>query len=213
MQDRQHQSQVNSGYENFALTQVNSILGEWRDWIPFSQQVTFTNVDNLEATTFASVVNVNYVLNRVSAPLREKNLTQFLELKNVLELLGVPQIYYFDQLTQSIDVYPHPSNPTYSFLVNGRILHPDLSLIDEIPANMPGFMTQAVTYETGFRLIAQYGGYWSDEKEKLRLYLIELLQRKNSRDITPPRNIVFGRPSGLDVPPYPWLWAISGGQQ
>lgn len=212
LQDREHQSQINSGYEQFALTQVNSLLDEWRNDIPFSQQVTFNNVSNLQNSTFVSVANVNYVLQQnVSTPLIEVNLTQFMQIQGIIGLLGIPQWYYFDELAQTIQVYPLPSNPTYQFIIQGRIQQINLGLFDTIPANMPPFMVNAVQYEVAFRLCGSFGAEWNDYKEQTRQALITGLKNKRNIDLSTPVQLVFGRPNTSNVPPYPWFWAISGG--
>ncbi len=214
LQDREHQPILDSGYVTFGLNQLNFILDEWRDKIPFSQLLTFNNYTQLTNTKFLSVSNISYVLNTVQMPLQQVNLTRFIELQNVIGLLGVPQIFYWDELNQTIQVYPAPSNPVYQFTVWGRMADAPLLTTDVVPSNIPQFMVNALIYQLGYRLAIQYNSkLWNDGKNAIRMELIELLTSKKSIDITPRRNLVFGRPDVGGVPPYPWIWAISGGTQ
>jgi hypothetical protein len=101
LQDREHQPKINAGYQDTALDFMNNILDEWRDKIPYKQQVTFNNVDNLLNTTFVEIDAIQYVIsNNIPFFLREKSLNEFLQLQNVIDLKSFPGIYYFDQLSQ-----------------------------------------------------------------------------------------------------------------
>lgn len=211
LQDRQQQPNINAGYEQFALTQLNYVLDEWRDLIPFQELQTFNNVTELTNTTFLSVSQVNYVLNNVQMPLRQVDLTRFVEIQNVLNLMGIPEIWYWNELTQTIMVYPGPSNPSYQFTVWGRVAQQPLGLFDQLPANMPSFMINAVTYEVAFRLAAEYGVDWNDKKESQRQSLLRNLRNKKSIDLSPQREIVFGYPGSAQIPPFPFFYYLSGG--
>lgn len=211
LQDRQFQANINAGYLDVALKTLNQILDEWRSYIPWEDKVTFTNVDDLTSSTFASVTNVNYVLQNVIMPLQEVNLTRFNELANIVNLAGIPEIYYFDPLAQTINVYPSPSNPAYEFTVWGRIQQVNLGQFDNIPANMPPFMVRAVTYELAFNLCAAYGAVWSAEKENIRQTSIAKLKRMKKIDLQNPLHSVFGRPGSDGVPPFPFFYYLSGG--
>lgn len=212
LQDRKLEPVIDPVYLLFALQELNKILDGWRDKIPYYSQVTFNNVENLHATKFVSVTTVNYVIGQnVSNVMREYNIIKFRELKQILDLTGFPSIYYFDELTQSIEVYPLPSPQPYSFIVEGKISQINLGMDDAIPANMPLFMVDAVTHQLAFRLCAEFGAYWSPEKESERQALLTGLLNKVSLDFTPPTNIVFGNPGKSGVPPFPYFYYISGG--
>jgi len=211
VQDRQFQPDINAGYLDFGLNQLNIILDEWRNLIPFSQVVTFNDVDDLENSTFLSVETVNFIINKASQPLKRVDLTQFKEQQSIIGLVGIPVIYYFDELTQSIIVYPKPSNPSYQFTVWGRIQQVTLGMFDQVPANMPPFMRNAVIYELGYRFCGEYGVPWPDAKEITRQGLIKSLKNKKSFDLSAPRNIVFGLPNSAKMAPFPWFYYISGG--
>lgn len=211
LQDRQFQADINAGYLDFGLNQLNILLDEWRNLIPFSQVVTFNNVDDLENSTFLNVETVNFILNTASQPLTRVSLTRFKEQQAIIGLLGIPIIYYFDELTQSIMVYPRPSNPQYQFTVWGRIQQVTLGMYDEVPANMPPFMRNAVIQELSYRFAAAFGVPWSGEKEFTRQGLIKSLKNKKSIDLRAPRNLVFGLPNSSKIAPFPWLYYVSGG--
>lgn len=214
LQDQEHQPIINTGYEKYALTVLNFLLDEWRDKIPFAQELTFTNVDDLTNSSFVSVSNVNFVLNQVQMPLTPVSLSQFNAIQSPLNLKGIPQVYYFDELAQSILVFPAPTTiPAYSFTVWGRLADQPLSLFDQIPANVPLFMTNALIFELAFRLCAHFGVPWTEEKDRTRQSLLMLMNRKRDIDLSPLPTCEMGRPQSGGVPPYPWLWAISGGGQ
>ena len=211
LQDRENDPIIDSGYQNFALYELNLLLDEWRDLIPFAQQFIFTNVDELSNTNFVTVANVNYVLNNVSSPLIEASLTQFMEIQQITNLTGVPIYYYFDQLAQTITVYPTPSNPSYQFIVWGWVQDQPLTLFTVIPTQITPFMYNALVSELAFRLCNEYGVEWSAGKEQTRDRLFRLLQSKVSVDLTPAVDIVFGQPNAVNVPTFPYFYYMSGG--
>lgn len=211
LQDRQFQPDINAGYLDFGLNQLNLILDEWRNLIPFAQVVTFNNVDDLENSLFYNVETVNFILNTTSQTLQRVPLTRFKEQQAIIGLVGIPSIYYFDELTQSIMVYPRPSNPQYKFTVWGRIQQVTLSMFDTVPANMPPFMRNAVIYELAFRLANNYGVPFEAYKEITHQGLVKSLKNKKSFDLRAPRNIAFGLPNSSQIPPFPWLYYVSGG--
>jgi len=212
LQDRKFEPVIDPVYLLFALQEINKILDGWRDKIPYYSQVTFNNVENLQNTKFVSVFSLNYVIGQnVSNVVCEKSLIKFRELKQILDLSGFTSIYYFDELSQSIEVYPLPSSQPYRFIVEGKISQINLGMDDAIPANMPQFMVDAVTFEIGFRLCGEFGAYWSPEKESQRQGLIKGLEDKESIDLTPETDIVFGNPSRAGVPPFPYFYYLSGG--
>lgn len=212
LQDRKFEPVIDPVYLLFGLQEINKVLDGWRDKIPYYSQATFNNVENLHNTKFVSVFTLNYVIGQnVSNVVCEKSLIKFRELKQILDLSGFTSIYYFDELSQTIEVYPLPSAAPYSFIVEGKISQINLGMDDAIPANMPQFMVDAVTYELAFRFCGEFGAYWSPEKESQRQALVKGLEDKESMDLTPDRDIVFGNPSRLGVPPFPYLYYLSGG--
>jgi hypothetical protein len=211
LQDKEFQPVINGLYLQYGLNELNLILDEWRTLIPFAQSVTFDNVDNVENSTFVSVETVNFILNTTSQPLKPVTLTEWKEQQAIIGLIGIPVIYYFDELTQSIEVYPKPSNPQYKFTIWGRIQQVTLGEYDEIPANLPPFMKSALIYELGGRMASNFGTPWSAEKENKRQALVISLKNKKSINLRAPRNIVFGLPDSQQVAPFPWLYYVSGG--
>jgi hypothetical protein len=137
----------------------------------------------------------------------------FKQITNIQNLTGIPLIYYFDELAQAIQVYPTPTMPSYSFTVWGRVANVNLGEFDTIPARIPPFMQNALTFELAYRLAAQYGVPWNPEKEKIREGLITSLKNKKAVDLSPGRNIVFGRPNSTSYAPFPYFYYMSGGGQ
>lgn len=211
VQDEEFQPVINGLYLERGLDQLNLILDEWRTLIPWSQSVTFNNVDDLENSTFVMIETVNFILNTTSQPLQRVTLTQFKEQQNIIPLTGIPAIYYFDELTQSILVYPKPANPQYQFTVWGKISQVTLGLYDAIPANMPPFMKSAVIYELAARIAQKYGTQFSPEKEIQRQSLVQSLKNKKGINLSARRNLAFGLPNSSDMAPFPWFYYVSGG--
>jgi hypothetical protein len=213
VQDRAFEKIILPHYRLVALNEFNNVLDLWRDLIPYASRVTFNNVDNLLATLFVEVDSVSYVINKTTSVLFSRNIRQFREQKNVLDLHGYPEIYYFDQLNQNIDVYPLPSNPDYQFIVDGRIAVANLGEFDTVPANMPTFMQDALTYEIAFRLAAEYGVSWDGKKETLRTMLYQQLMNKKNVDLTAKSDCVLGMPDADQSAPFPLWYYMSGGSQ
>lgn len=211
VQDEEFQPVISGLYLQRGLDELNLVLDEWRTLIPWAQSVTFNNVEDLENSTFVSVETVNFILNTTSQPLQRVTLTQLKEQQNIVGLVGIPAIYYFDELAQSIVVYPKPANPQYQFTIWGKISQATLGLYDAIPANMPPFMKSAVIYELASRIAQKYGTPWAAEKEMQRQSLVSSLKNKKGINLTPRRNLVFGLPGNSDMAPFPWFYYVSGG--
>lgn len=211
VQDRAFQKIINPHYYLVALDQFNYILDEWRDLIPYQSEATFNNVNNLLASKFVEVVSVLYIINNVPTQLAERTITEFKRQRSPTNLMGYPEIYYFDQLTQSINVFPLPSNPEYLFTVNGRIATSNLGEFDIVPANIPPFMINALTYEIAFRVAAEYGVPWDAKKENIRISLVGDLMNKKSIDLTASPTCDLGMPSTSNSSPFPLWYYLSGG--
>ena len=216
VQDAQFQPDVNAGYQAFALNELNNILDEWRDLIPYGSQVTFNNVTNLLTTTFVEVDTVQYVIissgtNNAAFYLQSVSESEFKRQQVIVGLRAFPNIYYFDQLLQRINIYPEPTQTNYQFIVRGRISQINLGLFDDIPANMPRFQSNALVYELAFRTAARYGVEWDAKKETTRNNLLLQLTNKKEIDLSPDNNIVFGKPGLSTNAPFPIWYYISGG--
>lgn len=211
LQDPEHQPVINSGYAAFVLSELNLLLNEWRDYIPFKETITFNNIENLTNTTFSSVRTVNYIIDTVSFALKRVTLTQLKEIETIIRLKSFPEIYYFDELKQTIQIYPAPSDQAFTITVWGRVLNVDLGLTDAIPANLPPFMVNALIYELAFRAAGQYGIVWDDKKEITHQSLVATLINKKDIDLTPARNLIFGIPKSRDGHPWPTFYFLSGG--
>lgn len=216
LQDAQFQPDINAGYQAFALNELNNILDEWRDLIPFGSNITFNNVSNLLSTTFVEVESVQYVIissgtNNAAFYLRSVSENEFKREQVIIGLSAFPNIYYFDQLAQRINIYPAPTQTNYQFIVRGHISQINLGLFDNIPVNMPRFESSALTYEIAFRLCARYGADWDAKKETIRTQTFASLQNKKEIDLSPDTDLVFGTPGVAYKSPFPEWYYISGG--
>jgi hypothetical protein len=216
LQDRQFQPDVNSGYQTFAINELNSVLDGWRDIIPFGTQIIFNDVVNLQSTTFVEVDTVQYVIissstNNAAFYLQSKSESEFKRYQTIIGLNAFPTIYWFDQLLQRINVYPGPTQTNYQFIVRGRVSQINLGLFDDIPANMPLFQQDALVFEVAFRLCAEYGVEWDAKKEAIRQDLLTRLLGKKEIDLSPDIDNVFGNPGISYNAPFPTWYYISGG--
>lgn len=216
LQDARFQPDINANYEQFALNEINNLLDEWRDRIPYSQEITFNNVNDLLATTFVEVDTVQYVIvssgtNNAAFYLRSVSESRFKQLQVIIGLSSFPEVYFFDQLAQRITIYPAPTQTNYQFIVRGRVGSLVLGLFDNIPANIPRFMQNAIIYEIAFRLAGRYGADWDAKKEDTRSRLLQDLDNKKAIDLTPDNENVFGRPGTRFDSPFPTWYYISGG--
>lgn len=212
LQDKQQQPTLNAGYKEWAIFELNNILDLWKDFIPFSQVFTFNSVDELTTTSFVSVSNVNYIYpTNLSVPLELVTLTRFEEIKIITNLNSPPQVYYFDELTQTVLVYPNPNQPGYRFKVWGRIAQQPLEEFDPLPDNMPRFMIDAVTWELAGRLAAFYNVPWNEGKERQRQMAVDILFSKRDLDMSEPRSIVFPNPNSTPEAPFPYWYYLSNG--
>jgi hypothetical protein len=207
LQDAEFQAPIKATYQETALLFLQSLCDEWRDKVPFAQQFQFNNVDELADTQFTSVQNVNFILSgNNQVPLeRSYDKDKFYNIQGIIGLQGIPEEYYFDELTQTILVYPTPNQPSYSFIVWGRPQLYAISPEDVLPDNMPYFMVTALIYEIAFRLCARYGVTWSADKQSIRDTLSGYLNQKKTIDLRAPIQRIFKR-SGTRVPPYPYFY-------
>lgn len=216
LQDAQFQPKVNAGYQAFALNELNNILDEWRDLIPFGSDITFNNVSNLLSTSFVEVESVQYVIissgtNNAAFYLRSVSENEFKREQVIIGLSAFPTIYYFDQLAQKINIYPAPTQTNYQFIVRGHVSQINLGLFDNIPVNMPRFESSPLVYEIAFRLCARYGADWDAKKETIRTQTFASLQNKKEIDLSPDIDLVFGTPGLAYKAPFPTWYYISGG--
>lgn len=211
LQDRQFQAPILGSYQEVALRILESLFDEWRDKIPFAQQFTFNSFDELTNTDFVSVQNVNYILNvKNQLPLRRVDRDEYYNIQGILGLTGLPQVYWFDELAQTINVYPSPQNPNYQFIVWGRPAMSAMQPSDVLPTNMPTFMVTAITYELAFRLCSEYGVAWDEKKEMVRQQLLAMLDKKKTIDLKPQIMKIFKTGSSR-VPPFPFFYFLWGG--
>lgn len=209
--DRIQQPAISPNYLSASLNSFNLLLDEFRDRIPYEFEYRFDNVDDLENTSFVQIDNMTFIINKVASPLMPCNLTTWKALSAVEGLTGFPTIYFFDESTQSIHVYPKPSQPSYAFVVNGRRALGNVELGDSTPANMPSFMINALIYEMAYRLCGQYNVPWNQLKENTRQVLLSQLDGKQVIDLSPRENLSITQVNRLSKYPFPMLYYMSGG--
>ncbi len=208
--DEAWQPDIETGIVTSALNQFNLMLDEFRDKIPYTFTYTFDDVNELTNTSFVSIDSLNYVINTILFPMTAVNLVKWREIAIVEGLIGIPEIYWFDESTQTVHVYPLPANPSYEFIVSGRRALGPLALFDTLPVNMTLFMQNALTYELAFRITGKFNGVWNDLKEATRQQLMKGLREKQVIDLTPTRNVLFSN-CDPNVPPFPSFFYLSGG--
>lgn len=205
--DREFQKSITGAINDLSIRLLNDILDESRDIVPYPEQIVFTDYDNLSNTKFVSIDTVDYMLGKTRIPLTRYSLKRFDELEGVEDLKGTPEGYYFDQLSQSIKVYPAPSQSSYKFEVDGRLAMDGLGINDDMPPNVPNFMISWLRYELASRLCDETNVAWSTKKEATRQKLEQALRNKLYVDLRPARNKVFSnnRKRGQ----FPWLYWMS----
>jgi len=212
LNDEVWQPAIETGMMTSGLTQLNFLLDELRDKIPYTFQYEFTDVSDLQNTQFVMVDSVTYSINGVVISiLQSENLVRFREIDIVNNLVGIPAFYWFDESTQSIEVYPLPANPQYKFVVNGRRALGVLAMNDALPTNMPLYMQNAIQYELAFRFCGKYNAEWSQTKEITRQQLMKGLMEKQVIDLTPNTDILFPN-TDANYPGAPWFYWLSGGR-
>jgi hypothetical protein len=210
--DRNLQSHIQGGDMMFGLEQMQFILDEWRDLVPYTEKFIFTDVDQLQSTPFVSVDNVAYVFPNgyVKYLVQAMTNTEFQQCNSVINLKAPPQGYWFDPLKQDINVYPTPNQPNYSFIVFGRPGMVVNSLFVPMPSNMPKYMLNALQYELGYRLASSKGAEFDEKKNETRLKLLAQLASKREIDLKPRIRIEMSK-SGTGAGAFPLYYYLSGG--
>ena len=213
LQDREFEPSIGLARSNIALDVLQGLFDEYRDLIPFSSTIEhISNFNELLLTAFVQVDYVDYWLGNVKTVLRYLDRIKFNEEKDILNLRTFPEAYYFDQLTQSIEVYPLPTEGQNNwFEVSGLVgLPKNISLTTQIPPNMPRFFRDFFDYELGSRLANMYGSDWEDNKEKTRLRLKAQATSKREINITPKARLDVLSPTAKSLYP-PYFYYQSGG--
>jgi len=212
LQDKQLEPAIDGGVQQETLDELNLLFDSWRSYIPYASVFNFTNYEQLKNTRFVSVDMVSFVFpgKTVQQPLRPVDLTKWVELTSIINLSGIPQIYYFDPQYQTILVYPVPAVPNYAFTVWGRPAIGPLALGQELPPQVPNFMIDALQYEGGFRMASKYRVEWSPELEKLRGESYNTLKSQRVIALSPRINTVFKARNSSGS--FPFLYFASGGR-
>ena len=207
--DEDFEPAISPGRLTSSLRMFNLLLDELRDKIPYTFQYTFDDVADLQNTNFVVVDDLAYVINGIIIPMQPVNLVRWRELATVEGLIGIPQLYFFDESVQTVRVYPTPSNPQYQFILNGRQALGAVTLTTVLPANMPDYMKNYCIYEMGFRLCGKLGADWDPKNESIRQQLATALKNKQVIDVTARSSVMFSPMSS--APPFPYYYYLSGG--
>ena len=208
---RNLQKTIQGGDMLYGLETMQFILDEWRNKIPYTEKYTFTDFSQLQNTVFVWVDTVAYIFpnNTVKYLVEDVGFKRFQNQNNVIGLKAIPEIYWFDELKQSINVYPAPSEMGYQFQVYGRPALVVDTLDVPMPSNMPTFMYSALIHEMAFRFAGYRGVDFDQKKNETRLKLLFELEDK--------REVYVDSPSGAEMtdnqggaPPYP-VWARLSG--
>ena len=196
---------------NVALDILQGLFDEFNYAIPYTQLTTFSDYNDLTNTTYKKVMNVTYFLGDVRYELVQKNRTQYLKIASVADLKSIPEIYFFDELTGTISVYPEPSLSTNDFEVVGLIDFGQVQPTTVIPENMPRFMRDFFEYELARRMCDEYGVQWSESKEATRRDLYRRLRNAQDIDLVPNDIDPFRAPSA-GKNGFPYLYYLNGGK-
>lgn len=210
--DRQYYPTISGPDSQTGLQLLREIMDECRDVVPFVQRLVTTTQDQLTNTDFVGVQVINYYLStNVKYPLYWRNIRVYNDDSLIQNLQAPPKYYWFDELTQTINVYPKPNNigSGWNFEIFGFMALTALTLQTELPASMPVFLKSYLEYELAMRLCNEYGVEWSPQKEAIRAKLYKQALIKRNIDLTPDYEPAF-KTGNVDAP-WPWLWSISGG--
>lgn len=209
IEDRQYSCGIPGDLQNAALDTFIDILDENRYKIPFNEMQQTTTFEELSNTKFVSILQLQYILGGIKYDVRKVTLTEFNRIGSVIGLKSPPYVYYFDNLTQTIKVYPTP-NTGDKFIIHGYKALEGMNLTDPIPTNLPRFMRSYLKYELANRLCTEYDRKWSGDKEKVRQKLVRMVEDASDVDVTPDINIEMGMPSSQGGE-FPLFYYISGG--
>ena len=214
IRDRQFNKADQDGGEsiNVALALLSDILDENRYNIPFVQEFSFTSYDDLQNTNFVEVVRLDYTIGDVKYPVKQVNLAEWDRKSVVINLRTLPQIYWFDDFTQSVKVYPEPLESDLDrFIVYAHSALTAESLDQDVPAGMPRFMQSYIKYETAYRLCNEYNVPWTEQKEKKRQELYNRLINFKRADLAQEDRAVMHDNDAGGKGSFPFFWYISGG--
>lgn len=206
--DREYQA-IPGNMQEAALNTFINMLDENRHNVPYHEDVQTVSFAELSNTDFTKILQVEYILGGVKYPLEECSLSSFNRLSCVIGLKAPPRYFYFDNLTQTIQVYPEPTNGE-KFIIHGYKAMEAVNLTDEIPSNMPVFMRSYMEFALAKRLCTMYERQWSNDKEA-ELERLELLLDNNSDiDLTAPVDVVMSANTN-GKGSFPWFYYLSGG--
>lgn len=177
---------------NVAANYLVDILDTYRAEIPFGVSTEITGIENLSNLNASDVTSVQYLLGTVTYPLAQKSREEFERLSAIKTISTIPGIYFFDQGSHQINVYPEPTVSqgqtfflTYVALYDASLLNFDSAIDATI---VPAFMQIFLEYEVAFNLCNDYGVPWLPQRESARqLYYQKLV---DNNEYIPPAPVV-----------------------
>ena len=178
---------------NVAVNYLVDILDTYRGQIPFGISTEVNTIEDIQNVSASDVTSVQYLLGTVKYGLVQKSRDEFEVLSAITELTTIPAIYFFDQGSHNINVYPEPTvSQGQTFFLNYTPLY-DASLLNfdsGIDATIvPAFMQIFLEYEIAFNLCNDYGVPWLPQRESARqLYYQKLV---DNNEYIPPAPVVY----------------------
>jgi hypothetical protein len=210
--DRQFQREIEGDKLEVALELYQDILDEVRNLVPFYDQAEFTTLNDLSQTSFISVDSVAYLTNNTTISfLKSVNAVEWNKIVFQEGLTSVPAWYWFDELTQNLNIYPEPTG-AFKLRVIGKISYlPAANAVeysDALPANMPRFFQTFLKYKLAYALADYYSAPFPESRLQ-RLSNIETMIMANRKvNIKEKGMVEMTQPR--DKGAFPWLAAISG---
>lgn len=162
LRDRQADPNIPGSEVETALDEFNSANNMFLSYMPFIDVQANLAVAGLANTSFVSVNAVYYVLQNVRYELKNCGFNQYQHERSLENLNSIPQFYWFDEGTKTVNVYPTPTTGT--FTVYGQSNNGVFAITDAIPTNWDPLYEDILISETAFRLCNEYGIEWTQQK-------------------------------------------------
>lgn len=157
-----------STYNTTALELLLDIQDELRDVVPYYQEYTYDTYADLSKVPFTFVSGIKYYLGSVSYVLASRELHEFQAFSSVKNLKAPPVMFYFDDITGLVSVYPEPYEDINNIIVWGILRDNELDFTSPLPSIYPRFFNSFLTQELAYRLSCEFNVEWSPARENLR---------------------------------------------
>ena len=211
--DREFDPAIEGGKINVALDLFNDLVDSERHLLPFINYSEYDDLTALQATTFYDIQKMDFILNGIKFPMFNKSYRQYDDESPIENLVTIPNIYWVDEQTYQVQVYPTPISSNYKFLVWGKIAYNTLLKTDELPSTMPKAVKLYFTYALASLLADEYNAIWPQQKQvNLEKYRQEVLNL-NNEDLSPINDVMFAGGASKGYAPFPAYFYASGGGQ